>query len=50
MQQFLFMHNFISNSERDSMITRDSDYRNHNTRSKETIRSITLFSLIFAGS
>ena len=27
-------------SERNSMITRGSDYHSHNTRSKETIRSI----------
>ena len=40
MLQCLSMHNFINNSERNSIITRDSDYHNHNTRSKETIRSI----------
>ena len=40
MQQCLFMHNFINDSERNNMITRGSDYHSHNTRSKETIRSI----------
>ena len=35
MQQCLFMHNFINDSERNSMITRGSDYHSHNTRSKE---------------
>ena len=34
------MHNFITDCERNSMITRGSDYHSHNTRSKETIRSI----------
>ena len=34
------MHDFINDSERNSMITRGSDYHSHNTRSKETIRSI----------
>ena len=34
------MHNFINDSERNSMITRGSDNHSHNTRSKETIRSI----------
>ena len=27
-----FMHNFINDSERNSMITRGSDYHSHNTR------------------
>ena len=40
MQRYFFMHNFINDSERNSMITRGSDYHSHNTRSKETIRSI----------
>ena len=40
MQRCFFMHNFINDSERNSMITRGSDYHSHNTRSKETIRSI----------
>ena len=31
---------FINDSERNSVITRGSDYHSHNTRSKETIRSI----------
>ena len=35
MQRGLFMHNFINDSERNSMITRGSDYHSHNTRSKE---------------
>ena len=34
------MHNFINDSERNSMITRGSDYHSHNIRFKETIRSI----------
>ena len=35
------MHNFTNDSERNSMITRDSDYHSYNnTRSKETIRFI----------
>ena len=40
MQRCLFMHNFINDGERSSMITRGSDYHSHNSRSKETIRSI----------
>ena len=40
MQRDFIMHNFINDSERNSMITRGSDYHSHNTRSKETIRSI----------
>ena len=40
MQRCFYMHNFINDSERNSMITRGSDYHSHNTRSKETIRSI----------
>ena len=40
MQRCLFMHNFNNDSERNSMITRGSNYHSHNTRSKETIRSI----------
>ena len=40
MQRGFIMHNFINDSERNSMITRGSDYHSHNTRSKETIRSI----------
>ena len=40
MQRCFFMHNFTNDSERNSMITRDSDYHSHNTRSKETIRFI----------
>ena len=40
MQRCFFMHNFIIDSERNSMINRGSDYHSHNTRSKETIRSI----------
>ena len=31
---------FINDRERNSVITRGSDYHSHNTRSKETIRSI----------
>ena len=34
------MHDFINDSERHRMINRGSDYHSHNTRSKETIRSI----------
>ena len=40
MQRCFFMHNFITDSERNSMITRGSDYQSHNTCSKATIRSI----------
>ena len=40
MKRCLFMHNFIIDSERNSMITLGTDYHNHNTRSKQTIRSI----------
>ena len=40
MQRDFIMHNFINDSERNSMITRGSDYHSHNIRSKETIRSI----------
>ena len=40
MQQCFLMHNFINDSERNSMIPRGSDYHGHKTRSKETIRSI----------
>ena len=40
MQQCLFMHKLINDSERNSMITRGTDYHSHNTRSKENIRSI----------
>ena len=41
MQRCFFMHNFTNDSERNSMITRDSDYHSYNnTRSKETIRFI----------
>ena len=40
MQRCSYMHNFINDSERNSMITRGSDYHSHNIRSKETIRSI----------
>ena len=40
MQRCFFMHNFINDSERNSMITRGSDYHSHNIRFKETIRSI----------
>ena len=40
MQRCFLMHNFINDSERNSMITRGSDYHSHNTRSKETIRSV----------
>ena len=40
MQRGFIMHNFINDSERNSMITRGSEYHSHNTRSKETIRSI----------
>ena len=39
MQRCFFMHNFINENERNSMITRGLDYHSHNTRSKETIRS-----------
>ena len=42
MQRCFYMHNFINDSERNSMITRGSDYHSHNTRSKETIRSIPI--------
>ena len=41
MQRCLFMRNFINDSERNNMITRGSDYHSHNTRSMETIRSIS---------
>ena len=34
------MHNFITDSERNSMITQGSDYHSHNTRSTETVGSI----------
>ena len=40
MQRRFFMHNFINDSVRNSIITRGLDYQSHNTRSKETIRSI----------
>ena len=40
MQRCFYMHNFINDSERNSMITRGSDYHSHNIRFKETIRSI----------
>ena len=40
MQRCFFMHNFINDSERNSMITRGLDCHSHNTLSKETIRSI----------
>ena len=40
MQQCLFMHKLINDSERNSMITRGTDYHSHNTCSKENIRSI----------
>ena len=40
MQRCLFMHKLINDSERNSMITRGTDYHSHNTRSKENIRSI----------
>ena len=40
MQRCFLMHNFTNDSERNSMITRDSDYHSHDTRSKETIRFI----------
>ena len=40
MQRCFYMHNFINDSERNSMITRGSGYHSHNTRSKETIRSV----------
>ena len=40
MQRCFFMHNFINDSKRNSMITRGSGYHSHNTRSKETIRSV----------
>ena len=39
-QRCLFMYNFINDSERNSMITRGTDYHSHNTRSKEAIISI----------
>ena len=39
-QRCLFMHKLINDSERNSMITRGTDYHSHNTRSKENIRSI----------
>lgn len=35
-----FMHKLINDSERNSMITRGTDYHSHNTRSKEIIRSV----------
>ena len=34
------MHDFINDSERNSMITRGLDYHSHNTRFKETIRPV----------
>ena len=37
---FFLIHSFINDSERHSMINQGSDYHSHNTRSKETIRSI----------
>ena len=40
MQRGFIMHNFINDSERNSMITRGLDYHSHNTRSKETISSV----------
>ena len=40
MRRCFFMHNFINDSERNSIITRGSDYHSHNTRPKETIRSV----------
>ena len=40
MQRCFYMHNFINDSERNSMITRGSDYHSHNIRFKETVRSI----------
>ena len=40
MQRCLFMHKLINVSERNSMITRGTDYHSHNTHSKENIRSI----------
>ena len=40
MQRCSYMHNFINDSERNSMITRGSNYHRPNTRSKKTIRSI----------
>ena len=40
MQRCLFTHNFINDCERNSMITRGTDYHSHNTRTNETIRSI----------
>ena len=40
MQRCLFMHKLINDSERNSMITRGTDYHSHNTHSKENIRSI----------
>ena len=39
MQRCFFMLDFINDTERNSMITRGSDYHSHNTRSEETIRS-----------
>ena len=40
MQRCLFMHDFINDSERNSMITRSLDYHSHNTCFKETIRTV----------
>ena len=40
MQRCLFMHDFINDSERNSMITRGLDHHSHNTRFKETIRTV----------
>ena len=40
MQRCLFMHDFINDNERNSMITRGLDYHSHNTRFKETIRTV----------
>ena len=40
MQRCFLMHNFIDDSEINSMITRGLDCHSHNTCSKETIRSI----------
>ena len=40
MQRCLFMHNLINDNDRNNMIIRGLDYHSHNTRSKDTIRSI----------
>ena len=42
MQRCLFMHDFINDSERNSMITRVLDYHSHITRFKETIRTVMI--------